>query len=169
MNHDQQKPLSAEHIQRLQAVVQGHPLEALITLALATGMRRDELLRLHWQDIDLERGEVRVQETKIQRRSHTIRIPENVVAVLKQYRQHQMKTRLAEGSASPDHVLVFSDLAPTRLAQEFGHLVEQAGLPRVRFHDLRVAWWWTQRDQRRAVTEGESNRQGTAHRDEDMP
>jgi integrase len=38
--------------------LQGHRLEALATLALLTGMRRDELLHLTWAEVDLEQGVV---------------------------------------------------------------------------------------------------------------
>ncbi|MBO0793010.1 MAG: tyrosine-type recombinase/integrase family protein, partial [Ktedonobacteraceae bacterium] len=54
-------PLTLGQIQRLLAVVEGHRFEALFKLALATGMRRGELLGLKWQDIDFERGMLQVR------------------------------------------------------------------------------------------------------------
>ena len=48
------KHLTEEQARKLREALRGHPLEAIITLALVTGMRRDELLRLKWQDLDLE-------------------------------------------------------------------------------------------------------------------
>lgn len=41
-------------------------LYALFHLALATGMRRGELLGLHWRDVDLERGELLVRVSVVQ-------------------------------------------------------------------------------------------------------
>jgi integrase len=41
---------------RLQEVAQGSQLEALLTLALATGLRRGDLLDPNWRDLDLEQG-----------------------------------------------------------------------------------------------------------------
>lgn len=38
----------------------GHPLEAVVVLAIAGGLRRSELAALTWADIDFERGEVSV-------------------------------------------------------------------------------------------------------------
>src|SRR5947209_1236880 len=46
------KPLTMEQTQQLLAAARGHPQEALFILALATGMRRGELLALKWQDIN---------------------------------------------------------------------------------------------------------------------
>src|SRR3989440_12058621 len=48
--------LTPEQAQMLLQKVREHHLEALLTLALATGMRRGEILGLRWQDIDLEKG-----------------------------------------------------------------------------------------------------------------
>lgn len=44
--------LNAEQVHQLLDVAQGHKQEALFVLALATGMRRGELLGLKWQDIN---------------------------------------------------------------------------------------------------------------------
>src|SRR5439155_26289454 len=55
------KPLTLEQIQKLLAVVEGHRMEALFKLALATGMRRGELMGLKWQDIDFEKGRLHVR------------------------------------------------------------------------------------------------------------
>ncbi len=49
-------PLIVEQAQTLLATARGHKWEALFTLALATGMRRGELIALKWQDINLKTG-----------------------------------------------------------------------------------------------------------------
>src|SRR5258708_14464359 len=49
-----------EQAQTLLATVRGHKWEALFTLALATGMRRGELIALKWQDINLKTGTLQV-------------------------------------------------------------------------------------------------------------
>lgn len=41
----------------------GYPLGPLASLALATGMRRGELLGLRWSDIDLDRAILRVERS----------------------------------------------------------------------------------------------------------
>jgi integrase len=57
------KPLTPEQAQRLLEVAREHKLEALLTLAVTTGMRRGELLALHWQDIDFNEGSLYVRRT----------------------------------------------------------------------------------------------------------
>jgi integrase len=57
------QPLTQEQAKCLLQVVHEHRLEALLTLALVTGMRKGELLGLHWQDIDLNTGSLQVKRT----------------------------------------------------------------------------------------------------------
>ena len=52
--------LTKEQADRLREVLRGQHWETLMTLAFVTGMRRDELLGLRWQDIDLSKRELRV-------------------------------------------------------------------------------------------------------------
>lgn len=44
--------LTLEQARTLLKQIKGHRFEALLTLALVTGMRCGELLALHWQDVD---------------------------------------------------------------------------------------------------------------------
>jgi integrase len=54
-------PLEEAEISLLLQAAKGNRLEALITLALDTGMRQGELFALRWSDIDLSKGKVYVQ------------------------------------------------------------------------------------------------------------
>lgn len=54
--HFEIQPLNIPQIHQFLAAIRGHQQEALLILALATGMLRGELLALKWQDLDLERG-----------------------------------------------------------------------------------------------------------------
>src|SRR5690349_21517580 len=98
--------LTEEQIRTLQEVLRGHHLEAIITLALATGMRRDELLQLQWEAINLEKCELRVRTTKTNGSDRMIPLAEHVAEVLKQHRQCQMDARMEAGAAWQDHDLV---------------------------------------------------------------
>jgi integrase len=71
----------------------------MITLALSTGMRRDELLNLKWEDIDLERCELQAWNSKMKDRFQQIHIPEEIVQLLVQHRTRQMEKRVEAGSA----------------------------------------------------------------------
>src|SRR5215469_200850 len=148
--------LTTEQAQRLLAVAKGHRLEALLTLALATGMRRGELLALQWKDLDWKSGSLQVRrsvnryagqgfkvsEPKTKKSRRKIALPVFVMEVLKEHRTRQLEERLQVGSTWEDHGLVFSNaygnfLNPSHLGADFHTLLKQAKLPMVRFHDLR--------------------------------
>src|SRR5581483_4755575 len=101
--------LTEEQAQKLREVLQGHPLEAIITLALVTGMRREELLHMTWQDIDLEKQELRVLDSKTKRSYRMVSIPEDVAEKLKQHAVRQVEARLEAGTAWHELDLVFVD------------------------------------------------------------
>jgi len=148
--------LTAEEAQRLLAVAKGHRLEALLTVALTTGMRRGELLALQWKDIDWKGGSLQVRrsvnryagqgfkvsEPKTKQSRRKIALPLFVLEALKGHRTRQLEERLQAGTAWEDHGLVFSNiygnfLNPSHLGTDFHKLLKKAKLPMVRFHDLR--------------------------------
>ena len=150
------QPLTPEQAQRLLQTAQGHQLETLLTLALATGMRRGELLGLRWQDIDFEARCLHVQrsvgrtgkygliesEPKTQRSRRKIMLPAFVVEALKKHQQQQLVTREEAGTDWQEKDIVFCgrngkyfDL--TSLEYHFKRLLKSAELPNIRFHDLR--------------------------------
>lgn len=97
------------------------PLYPIVTLALATGMRRGELLALRWQDVDLDGGTISVERSleetkaglrfkgpKTEHGTRTINIPPSIVAELRTHWRDQQKRRLAIGAGkSPADALVF--------------------------------------------------------------
>jgi integrase len=131
-------------------------LEALWRLALLAGMRRGELLGLRWGDLDLDAGTLSVRRTLSRGSSSRLEIgepktgagkrrvslPASAVESLRQHRKRQLKQRLAAGPAYVDQDLVFAkvdggNIHPNTLSRRFGQLIERAGVPPIRFHDLR--------------------------------
>ncbi len=124
-------------------------------VALATGMRRGELLGLRWADVDLERGMVSIRQTvglvagapvvktpKSKASRRTIPVQQEVIAALREHKARQNARRLALGAIWEDHDLVFTTGAgkpvnPNNLAADYNRLVAAAGVPRIRVHDLR--------------------------------
>ncbi|HEV8189875.1 MAG TPA: tyrosine-type recombinase/integrase, partial [Ktedonobacterales bacterium] len=113
-------PLSREDARVLLDVAAGERLEALYTVALATGMRQSELLGLRWKDVYLDEGLLRVRmqlkreegewvwkELKTRRSRRQIALAAPVVAVLQRHRERQEAERLALASGWHEHDLVF--------------------------------------------------------------
>jgi integrase len=157
--------LTEEQARKLLEALPGHPLEAIIMVALVTGIRRDELLHLKWQDLDLEKREVRVRNTKTQSSDRMIHVPTGVTEVLKQHRIRQTEAQLEAGTAWQNLDLVFPDssggvLGPDQLVKGFYKILEQAELPPLRFHDLREARWRALNARLRTAKEGLEGAQG---------
>jgi integrase len=155
------QPLSLEQAQQLLQAARGHHSEALFVLALATGMRRGELLGLKWQDINLQTGQLQVRriltrvpsklpgkgfveaEPKTEKGRRNITIPPFVIEALKQHRIKQLEAKLKAGTAWQEHDYVFctsigTHLNPTRdVLDQLKQLLAKADLPDIRFHDLR--------------------------------
>jgi integrase len=148
--------LSPDQARDLLAHINGHRLEALITLALSTGLRQGEALGLRWQDIDLELGSIRVVhalqrlpggglalvEPKTTRSRRTITLPAVTLEVLREQRKRQAAARLFAGSRWQDGDFVFTTadglpLDGDNVTRDFQTALRKAGLPRMRFHDLR--------------------------------
>lgn len=123
-------------------------------LAITTGMRIGELLGLKWSDVDLERGVISIRRT-LQRTSEGLRLVEqtktaqsrrlisispSAVEVLKKYRIKQKEEMIRYNYLDTD--LVFTSrngkpIEPRNLRDYFANIIKKAGLPPIRFHDLR--------------------------------
>ena len=113
-------------------------------LAITTGMRQGELLGLRWQDVDLERRRLQlVRRLKTRQSRRAVVLSELAATALVDHRDRQAAEREQQGAGWEDHGLVFTNsvggpLDPNNLRQRsFFPLLEHAGLPRIRFHDLR--------------------------------
>jgi integrase len=129
----------------------------LYALAASTGLRLGELLGLSWESVDVEARRLSVTRTlarsreggwtlaepKSERSTRTIRLNVTALAALAEQRTRQEAARLAAGEIWQDlDRLVFTDavgrpLDPHRVSSAFQRDREAAGVPRVRFHDLR--------------------------------
>jgi integrase len=128
---------------------------ALWVTALATGMRQGELLALRWEDVDLDTGWATVRHTlaridgvltlvepKTVRSRRRVPLPSMAVSALRAHRTRQRMERLVAGSRWTESGFVFTTgigtpLEAGRVSRAFHAALTKAGLPSVRFHDLR--------------------------------
>lgn len=150
--------LDRKQISALLKAAKRERLHALYVLAIATGMRISELLGLRWSDLDEDRGAVHVRrqlirvpsaresgspsfelaEPKTAAGRRQIDIPNSVLKILNAHRARMA----AEGHAQPDSPMFCGErggpLQHNNLVnRSFKPLLERAGLPPIRFHDLR--------------------------------
>ena len=81
-------------------------------------------------------------EPKTSRGRRKVILPSFVIEVLKQHHSRQLEARLKVGSAWEETNFVFTNghggfLEPSQLHTMFRSLLKDAGLPQIRFHDLR--------------------------------
>ncbi|GHO94826.1 site-specific integrase [Reticulibacter mediterranei] len=153
--HDIQ-PLDKEQAQRLLEAAKGTRLETLLILAVTTGMRQGELIGLKWQDINFEEGGLQVRRSvgrdkqgrlvenppKTEQSRRKILLPRFVMEALLQERKRQAAMRVRFASVWQERDIVFAARAggfrdPSEIRREFKNLLKEAGLPNIRFHDLR--------------------------------
>jgi integrase len=150
------KPFTASEARQFLHAASSDRLHALYELALRTGLRKGELLGLHWDDLDLNTGTAAIHrslqhtrtggltvlQTKTRASERRIVLPTECIDSLKIHREQQEEARRAAGMDWSDKGLVFttptgSPLEPANLTRSFSRLLNRAGLRRIRFHDLR--------------------------------
>lgn len=149
--------LSQEEASKLLLAAHGTLLEQAIPMVLATGIRKGELLALHWEDIDFERKIVKVGKTLTEQRGkgqveseakteesrRFIALADFAVEALKKQKLWLAETRLKLGPAWAEHGLIFPSghgkpLWHSQAQRVFKRILQKAGLPEdMHFHDLR--------------------------------
>jgi integrase len=146
--------LSAEQSATLVETVRGTRHEALYAVAVWLGPRQGELAALTLEDVDLDGRTLRVwrsvnTDRAGERWSSTktgaereIVLPEHIAASLSRHRKIQTEEKLAAGGTWKNPDLVFANTLGgvnrrATLYENFQRHLKRAGLPRIRFHDLR--------------------------------
>jgi integrase len=150
------RPLTAAEARQFLDAARTDRLHALYELALRTGLRKGELLGLHWEDLDLSTGTASIRRslqrtrtgglthlpTKTRASERRIALPTECLHSLKEHKERQDRERETAGSTWQDSVLVFTTptggpLDPANLTRRFRSFLNRAGLRRICFHDLR--------------------------------
>jgi len=131
-------------------------LYAAYVMVATTGLRRGELLGLCWDCVSLEKEVITVkrellalnkgllmqENTKTKSGRRSITLTDDSVRELKTYKKKQLQERLFMGEAYQDNGLVFckedgTALNPKDFTKHFQRLLINAGVPKVRLHDMR--------------------------------
>ena len=143
LEHREMKTLPVEQLASFLREAKESGVFEMYYIELATGLRRGELLGLKWEDLDLEQGTLRVQrqvsringevvEARLKTKNsyRIISLGADAVKILKEQRKkcgsEYVFPSPTGGPISPDSVL-----------QILHRVLKRAGLPKVRFHDLR--------------------------------
>lgn len=150
---------SPEEVRSFLVAARADDLFVLWLLAVTTGMRRGELLGLTWAAVDLDVAVITVERALVPnvrgngggymettpktRRGHRrIGISADLVAELRRHHTRQLERKLRNRPRWIDTDWVFTtdtgaSLTEHILRSRFDKLIAAAGVPRLRFHDLR--------------------------------
>ena len=147
--------LASDDIPKFLKAASDTPYYALFFTALSTGMRLGEILGLRWCDVDLDSGSLFVvqslyksdgvcemREPKSPHSRRQIAMPSSLIQLLQQHHAKQEVQNILLGRELTGSDLVFAHpdgkpLDRHTVSHSFTKLLEKAGLPHIRFHDLR--------------------------------
>ncbi len=146
-------PLNEDEVKVLFEIVEGSPLEALYVLAVTAGLRKGELLGLHWEDIDLDLVILRVKRSLSLTQGGPVLVPPKTAKgkrsvglsriCVEALRKHKLRQDEQKKSWARDLGIVFpNDLGEYRRSRNvihgcFERVKVKGNLPDIRFHDLR--------------------------------
>ncbi|MFB6841176.1 tyrosine-type recombinase/integrase [Streptomyces sp. NPDC056361] len=148
-------PWSLDETLDFLAAARKDPLYAAFVLAIALGFRRGEVVGLRWENVDLDKREIRVRtqrqrvagevyedDPKGRRRKQTLPLPAICVAPLRWQRLKQAAARERAGEKWTDTGYVFTTrtgqpIEPRNLYRSFTRVAKNADLRVVRLHDAR--------------------------------
>jgi integrase len=151
-------PLTPEQAKLLLKVAHetGDRLEAVYVLAIHTGLRQGELLGLKWDDVDLEDGSLQVRRTltitkngplftspKTTGSRRSVKLTSHAIEAVRHHLERQLGEIDRVGSLWSENGLIFASEMGESLnrhnltRRSFKPLLKRAGLPQIRFHDLR--------------------------------
>jgi len=137
---------STEQINIFLKAVKDHRFYPIYVLAVAGGFREGEVLGIHFEDIDWQNGIINVRhavqyligkgvvltEPKTEKAKRPVPLPEFALRVLKDHCDSQNRNQ--------GFIFITSNLtpySPRNLIRHFKQVIEETGLPEIRFHDLR--------------------------------
>ena len=143
VEHQEMQTIPAEQLQAFLEEARATGVYEMYYIELATGLRRGELLGLKWQDIDWKNGIIKVRRQvarvdgqiveaplKTKNSYRTVTISPQAIEVLK---HQKAKTHDQYVFPSPNG----GPISPDSVNNMLKRVLARAGIPKVRFHDLR--------------------------------
>ena len=147
LNYKPMQVLSEQELDTfLQAVQKDDTWRDFFYTELMTGLRRGEICALMWRDFDAKAGTLGISrtlhskgqgvyalgDTKTSQGNRTIILPESVAALLRARKKASISQWIFPQPTSPE-----LPMNPGTAYRRLKTLLEEAGLPSIRFHDLR--------------------------------
>jgi integrase len=134
----------------------GSRIEVMLQVAITTGLREGELMGLKWSDLDWSTRKLQIQRQvqrikdqglvfnpmKTAKSRRMVVLGSATIQKLREYFDRQQLEREVAGKRCVENDLIFPNKIgnprePSNLLKEFKDLLAKAGLPEIRFHDLR--------------------------------
>ncbi len=149
------KTMALKDVPRFLKAALATPFHRLFYAALYTGMREGELLGLPWRAVNLDEGYISVfqqlfkrygvialEDVKTSYSRRRITLSASLVRVLRSHRIEAEANAILLGRELGPEDLVFSypdgrPLDPSTVTHAFARVLREAGLPHIRFHDIR--------------------------------
>jgi integrase len=159
------KFLSREELKKILDYSEGLWIHDFIKVAVATGMRRGELLGLEWENVNFDKKRISVtqalkrtsqgielSEPKTNSSIRSIAITDETIKVLKKIKSEQAKRKLRmNGNYNNENDFVFCEkdgryCVPSTVSRRFKRVVDKLGLGDYKLHSLRhtMASWLIQ-------------------------
>jgi integrase len=149
--------LTESQVSQLLVTVMEHRWKALYFLAVTSGMRQMEMLGLKWSDLDWVKKSIYVERQlsrkqdgdgimfaplKTDKSRRSIDLGNRSIQILRKHDQRQQETRKKAGDSWIENGLIFTNskggpIHYRNLLRSFKIILKHAGLPEIRFHDLR--------------------------------
>jgi len=156
--HTEMSFYSVEEVEKLLQLLEKEPIKykVIVTIAIMSGMRRGEIIGLHWDDIDFETGDVMIKRSvqylakkgiseKAPKTSNSIRkitLPNYCLTLLNQLKLEQLKNRMLLANKYTNNGNIFvtetgAIMHPDTISSWFAEFISKNKLRKIRFHDLR--------------------------------
>jgi integrase len=146
--------LSTNEVQKLIAVARGDWIEAIVVVALGTGLRQGELLGAAWEDVDFAHAKLHVrkelvyrdgkyhrEEPKTERSRRTVPLAEPVLAALLEQQNRLKAAGFVTVSSGPVFVnRTGGVLSGSWVTHHLYDLMAEAGIQRLPFKNLRTTF-----------------------------